>query len=339
MTGTGELVLTPEYASPEQVKGDAVTTASDVYALGVVLYQLVSGRQPYRLTSQNTSEIFQAICEQVPEKPSTAIVRRLAKRPGSSTDLLPSVPLGSASEPFSEPVPLSVSPLPPTPDEIASARGLTPHRLKRILAGDLDLIVLMALRKEPEGRYASAEQLGDDLHRYLMGIPVRAHRDSRAYRTSKFVRRHAVAVTAGLLVLLALVAGVIATTTGLMTARRERDRTEVSFHQARQAIDQLFTHISEDRLLNQPGMHRLRRALLLDAQRFYEDFLKQHGAAPSSDAELAMAQTRIAKITSLTRFGDQGRCPVSPSRRALGKTGRGRTRQPGLSSEPGPNTQ
>ncbi len=300
LTGTGELVLTPEYASPEQVNGDAVTTASDVYSLGVILYQLVSGHLPYRLTSQNTSEIFQAICEQVSEKPSTATIRRLTKVSGACTDLLPAVALGSGPEPSVEPVRLSVQPLPATPDEIALARGVTSHQLRRILAGDLDLIVLMALRKEPEGRYASAEQLGDDLHRYLKRMPVRAHRDTRAYRANRFVRRHAVAVTAGLLVLLALVAGVITTTKGLMTTRRERDRTKGSYRQARQVIDQLFTNISEDLLLNQPGMHRLRRALVLDAQRFYEDFLKQHGARPEFQAELALAQTRIARITSLT---------------------------------------
>ena len=300
LTGTGELILTPEYASPEQVTGDAVTTASDVYSLGVILYQLVSGRSPYRLKSQNTAEIFQAICEQVPEKPSAAIMRRPDGQTELSIDPSSSVPRGGVTESSSAPVPLSMPPLSPTPDEIASARGLTLHRLRAILVGDLDLIVLMALRKEPEGRYASTEQLADDLHRFLMGMPVRAHRDSRAYCASKFVRRQAAAVAAGLLVLLLLLAGVIVTTKSLITARRERDLTEGSFRQARQAIDQLFTHMSADRRLNQPGLHPLRKVLLLDAQRFYDDFLNQHDAGTELHAELATAQTRIAKITSLT---------------------------------------
>ena len=300
LTGIGDLVLTPEYASPEQVKGEIVTTAADVYALGVILYQLLSGHLPYRLKSWITSDILQAICEQVPEKPSTAISRRPAKRPGLPTDVSQSAPPASGAEPFVELFPLSELPLPPTPEEIASARGLVPQRLRRILAGDLDLIVLMALRKEPEQRYASAEQLGDDLHRYLKGMPVRAHRDSRVYRANRFVHRHAVAVAVGLLVLMALVASVISTTTGLVTARRERDHANDSFHKARQAVDQLFTQISKDRRLSQPGMHPLRRALLLDAQRFYEDFLNQRSTSSKVDTEQATAQAYIAKITSLT---------------------------------------
>jgi eukaryotic-like serine/threonine-protein kinase len=299
LSGAGA-IITPEYASPEQVKGDAVTTASDIYSLGVILYQLVSGRQPYQITSPSDAEIFQAICEQVPEKPSIAITRRSGPRLDLSIDLLPSVPLGSATEPSSAPVPLSGPALPLTPDQIASACGHTPHQLRRILAGDLDRIVLMALRKEPEGRYASAEQLGDDLHCFLKGMPVRVHHDSRAYRANKFVRRHVAVVGAGLVVLLALVAGFIATTTGLVTVRRERDRAANSLREARQAIDQLFTHISEDRLFNQPGMHPLRKALLLDAQHFYEDSVKQHSAGSELRAELATAQTHLAKITSLT---------------------------------------
>ena len=153
------------------------------------------------------------------------------------------------------------------------ARSTSSPQLKRILRGDLDTIVLLAMRKEPEWRYASAEQFADDLHRYLEGLPVRAHRDSVGYRLNKFVRRHAIAVGTGVLLILLLVAGVVGTTTGLIMARRERDRAAESAHQARQAVNQFFTHVSEERLLNQPGLHPLRKSLLQDAQRFYEEFV------------------------------------------------------------------
>jgi eukaryotic-like serine/threonine-protein kinase len=296
-----DLLLSPKYASPEQVKGEIITIASDIYTLGVVLYQLLSGRGPYQLRSQSSAEIFQAICEQVPEKPSTSLIRRSVRWLDSSdaSSVLPAF----LSEKFAEPAPLSVSPLPPTPEEIATARGLTPQRLRRILAGDLDAIVLLALRKEPERRYASVEHLREDLERHLKGLPVLAHHDTLVYRAGKFIKRHAIAVATALLVIVSLIAGVLGTTTGLLRAHRERDHAKQSLHKAQQVVDRLFTLISKDRRLDQPGMNSLRAALLSDAQHFYEDFLNQRIAGRELHTDVAMAQTYIAKISSLAGSG------------------------------------
>ncbi len=188
LTRAGGRAMTPEYASPEQVRGEAVTVASDTYSLGVVLYQLLAGQRPYRLSNQTPTEVERAVLEQQPEPPSSAAAR------------------GDA--------------------EAAAARGTTPDRLRRRLRGDLDMIVLAALRKEPERRYSSADRLGADIQRHLKGLPVSAIPDRWRYRAGKFVRRHPVGVAAvgGFVLLLAGFGGL----TTLQSARtaRERDRAE-----------------------------------------------------------------------------------------------------------------
>ncbi len=165
-TVTG-LALTPEYASPEQARGDVVTTASDVYSLGVLLYELLTGHRPYRLKTRLPMEVLKAVCEQEPERPSTIVRQAEDTTDGSRAVVI-------------------------TPEGVSRARDLTPDRLGRRLRGDLDNIVLMALRKEPLRRYASAEALSEDLRRYLEGLPVKARKGTSAYRAGKYVKRHAV---------------------------------------------------------------------------------------------------------------------------------------------------
>ena len=164
--------LTPEYASPEQVRDEPITTASDVYSLGVLLYELLTGHHPYRFESYLPTVMERTICEQEPESPSTVVLRREeVPGPGGETTVL-------------------------TPETVSRTRGGDPRRLKRRLAGDLDNIVLMALRKEPRRRYATAEQLAEDIRRHLGGLPVVAHGDSLTYRAGKFLRRHRLGVAA-----------------------------------------------------------------------------------------------------------------------------------------------
>ncbi len=185
MTMTGVRLMTPEYASPEQVRGAPITTASDVYSLGVLLYKLLTGHRPYRLARFSAQEMNEIICEQQPEKPSTAISR--VEIVGGKNGTAPSTI---------------------TPETVSSTRDGSPEKLRRRLLGDLDNIVLMALRKEPQRRYASVEQLADDIRRYLEGLPIRAHKDTLGYRSVKFTKRHKAGVAATVLVLLMLFAGV-----------------------------------------------------------------------------------------------------------------------------------
>ena len=198
-TLTGYRVLTPGYASPEQVRGDSITIASDVYSLGVVLYELLTGRSPYRVASRTPHDLARAACEEEPEKPSSAV------RPTQSHGI------GS----------LAIDPA-----KAAEVRLSSLDRLSKRLSGDLDTIVLMALRKEPRRRYGSVEQFVQDIQRHLENHPVIARGDTPFYRASKFVRRHRVGV--------ALVASTFALITSLSIALtvqsarliRERDKAQ-----------------------------------------------------------------------------------------------------------------
>jgi serine/threonine protein kinase/Tfp pilus assembly protein PilF len=171
-------LMTPDYASPEQVKGEPVTTATDVYALGAVLYELLTGERPHRFKERSMAEIERVICELEVERPSV----------------------------------------------VAARSNRASHKLRRVLEGDLDNIILMALRKEPERRYGSVDQLSEDVRRYLEGRPVRARNDTLLYRAGKFIRRHKAPVTvaASIVVLLITFSALV----GLQAARiaRERDR-------------------------------------------------------------------------------------------------------------------
>lgn len=195
---TGRLLrlMTPSYASPEQITGGAITTASDVYSLGVLLYELLTGRRPYRVEG-GPEEIERVICTQRPERPSTTVTREVT-----------SAVTGEAR----------------TPMELSRIRGASPDQLRRTLRGDLDNILLMALRKEPARRYGSVEQLAEDLDRYLAGHPVIARKDTVGYRASKFVGRHRLGVAAAVTSLLLIFALIIILAVQSSRIRQERDR-------------------------------------------------------------------------------------------------------------------
>jgi serine/threonine-protein kinase len=202
LTRTGMRVLTPEYAAPEQVRGEPISAATDVYALGVLLYELLTGQRPYDVTGPSAFETEQAILTTEPERPSTAVSR-------------------ATTETEAEAI---------APDR---ARSTTLEQLRRTLRGDLDTIALKALRKEPERRYPSAEAFVDDIKRHLEGLPVTARPDTLRYRASKFVRRHRGSVIATVSAVLLLIGYAVTATVQAQRIEaqaaeiaRERDKAE-----------------------------------------------------------------------------------------------------------------
>ena len=257
--------MTPEYASPEQLHGLAVTTASDVYSLGVLLYHLLTGHRPYATESRSIEELWDHIRDRPPRRPSTVV---------HATDS-------------------GV-----TPELICSARRTRPERLERQLAGDLDNILMMALRKEPERRYSSVEQFANDVRRHLNGHPVTARPDTLRYRTGKFIRRHRALVFAGILLLLTLIGGIVTTSWQWHVANRERLRAERRFQDVRGLANSILFEL-HDAIVPLPGSTQARELLVKRAQQYLDALSAEASGDDALQRERAMAYERIGDVLGL----------------------------------------
>jgi serine/threonine protein kinase len=265
LTLTQFRALTPSYASPEQIKGEPITTASDVYSLGVVLYELFTGHHPYQVAGDTAEKVARAACEMEPKRPSSVVRESGRSESGhyQGAAIASSVPTARDAE-----------------------------KLRRALKGDLDNIVLMALRKEPQRRYSSVEHFAQDIRRHLENLPVSARNDTVAYRISKFARRHKVGIAAAVIVIVALLLGMG------MTIQQKR-RADRRFNDVRKLANSLIFEI-HDSIQNLPGATPARKLLLDRALEYLDSLSKEAGGDISLQRELAAGYLRIGMVQGST---------------------------------------
>jgi eukaryotic-like serine/threonine-protein kinase len=268
--------MTPEYASPEQVRGEVLSTATDVYSLGVILYELLAGKRPYRLTNFRPEELERLICREDPPRPSLGVSPDVAEAP--------TVRLAEGAP----------------PPEVSDLR-----RRRRELSGDLDTIVMTAMQKEVGRRYASAEQLSEDIRRHLEGLPVSARPDSVGYRAGKFVRRHRTGVAAAAFVLLSLVGGIVATAHQARIARLERAKAQSRFDDVRQ-LAHSFLFEFHDAIQDLSGSTPARELLVKRGLQYLDRLSREANDDPGLVAELAAAYQKVGDVQGRTGFANLG---------------------------------
>jgi serine/threonine protein kinase len=280
-TASMMLLMTPEYASPEQIRGLPITTATDVYSLGVVLYELLSGHRPFKIKNLSHQEIIQAILSEEPLKPSQQTEGEKGRWGDGETAKLRDEKTARSNKRVKNIFPFSLSPhLPFSPS---------------VLRGDIDNIVLKAIRKEPMRRYTSVQEFSEDIRRHLEGLPVTARADTFGYRTSKFVQRHKAGVAAALLIFVTLLSATVITAWQARVARREKEKAEKRFNQVRKLAN-LVLFEYHDGIERLPGSTPVREKMVKDALEYLDNLSAESGGDASLQSELATAYLKVGDI-------------------------------------------
>jgi serine/threonine protein kinase len=266
-------IMTPGYASPEQLQNKSVTTATDIYSLGVILYELLTGHRPFETKEGDLKEIYRAVLENEPERPSSVVSRPWKTGKNNTSENLEKI-TGNK-------------------ERTTASQTQTPN--PKSLSGDLDNIVLKALRKEPERRYSSAENLAEDIRRHQRGLPVTARRNTFSYRAEKFFKRNKARVIAGIFIILAIIGGIIATLWQARAAQAERARAEKRFNDVRKLANSYLFEVYPE-IENLEGSLKAREKILTNALRYLDSLSNEAGGDLELQSELATAYEKIGDV-------------------------------------------
>lgn len=274
-TVTGMAMATPAYASPEQIRGGAIGVASDIYSLGVMLYELLTGHRPYRLPMKDSDEVARVICEREPTRASTVVAIRERIEPSDGATITVD------------------------PAEISDSRRTTVEALRRHLKGDLDTVISVALRKEPHRRYPSVDRFSEDLDRYLDGRPIHARRDTIGYRVTKFASRHPLGLGLGVAAfLLVCFLAAYASWEARRLARRMAEDHQLA---------STFLVEVHDAIAHLPGATPAREKLLRKSLDYLNGLSRDAGDDPMLHRAVATAYEKFAELQAGTVGAGLGR--------------------------------
>ena len=283
--------MTPGYASPEQLQHKSVTTATDIYSLGVILYELLSGHRPFEAKENDLQSIYKAVLEDEPPPPSAlvnTITKDFKKKTEAKTEVKPTEDSEAATKITNFDADTKISHIRHTAPQAVNLNSSS-------LRGDLDNIVLKALRKEPERRYSSAENLAEDISRHQQGLPVTARPNTLSYRFEKFIKRNRTSVFAGAMILLAIIGGIGATLWQAQVARAERARAERRFKDVRQLANSFLFEFSP-MIENLPGSTPARKLLVTRALEYLDSLSSESSGDAELAPELAAAYEKVGDV-------------------------------------------